>query len=51
MASFLATLRSATYHWSSHKRQQIETEKTVKEFLKWHLELDDAEVEDYINGA
>lgn len=30
---------------------EIETEQTAKEFLKWHQELEDNEVEEYINGA
>jgi hypothetical protein len=30
---------------------EIETERTAKEFLKWHQELGDTEVEEYIKGA
>jgi hypothetical protein len=29
----------------------METEQTAKKFLKWHQELEDAEVEDYISGS
>ena len=30
---------------------EIETERTAKEFLKWHQELEDDDLDEYINGG